>query len=111
MKYKISNERLKQLIFKLLNKELDRGKFRAWIDSYGYTDLGLDDEYGGLMVLVDEEEIKIYPALYRMVMVALGMNVFQMEDFLTNWATTELPKKMPLGKKYFLSDKFVDVLT
>jgi hypothetical protein len=27
------------------------------------------------------------------------------------WATTELPKKMPLGKKYFLSDKFVDIMT
>lgn len=55
MKYKISNERLKQLIFKLLNKELEeRGRFHSWVDSYAYTDLRVDDEYGGLMVLVDE---------------------------------------------------------
>lgn len=112
MKYKISNERLKQLIFKLLNKELEeRGRFHSWVDSYGYSDLRVDDEYGGLMVLVDEEEIKIYPALYRMVMDALGMDVYQLDDFLTYWATTELPKKMPLGKKYFLSNKYVDILS
>jgi hypothetical protein len=44
-------------------------------------------------------------------MEALGMNIYQIEEFLTMWATTELPKKMPLGKKYFLSDKFVEIMT
>jgi hypothetical protein len=111
MKYKISNERFKKFIFKLLNKELERGQFRAWIDSYGYTDLRINDEYDGLMVLVDVEEIKIYPALYKTIMVALGMDVYQLDDFLTAWATTELPKKIPLGKQYFYGDKFVDILT
>lgn len=42
---------------------------------------------------------------------SLGMDVYQLDDFLTNWATTELPKKMPLGKKYFLSNKYVDILS
>jgi hypothetical protein len=111
MKYKISNERFKELVFKLLNYELERGKFRSWIDSYGYMDLRVDDEYDGLMVLVDDEEIKLYPALYKTIMESLGMNIYQIETFLHLWATTELPKKMPLGKQYFLSDKIVDVLT
>ena len=110
MKYKISNERLKKLIFNLLNKELERGKFHAWLDSYGYSDLRKNDEYDGLMVLVDEEEIRIFPALYKTMMEALGMDVYQMEDFLTLWATTELPKKFPTGRKYFFGDKFVDVV-
>ena len=111
MKYKLSNEKFKKFIFKLINKELERGRFRSWVDSYGYTDLRIDDEYGGLMVLVDEEEIKIYPALYKTMMEALGMDIYQIEDFLHLWATTELPKKMPLGKGYFLSDKSVDIFS
>jgi len=110
MKYKISNERLKKLIFNLLNKELERGKFRAWIDSYGYVDLRKNDENDGLMVLVDDYDIRIFPALYKTMMQALGMDVYQMEDFLTLWATTELPKKFPLGRNYFFGDKFVDVI-
>ena len=111
MKYKLSNEKFRQLVFKLLNNELEQGRFRAWVDSYGYSNLRVNDEYDGLMVLVDDEEIKIYPALYQNIMEALGMNIYQIEDFLTMWATTELPKKMPLGKKYFLSDKSVEIMT
>jgi len=109
-KYKISNERFKKLIFNLLNKELERGRFRAWVDSYGYADVLKNDEHDGLMVVVNEEEIRLYPALYKMIMEALSMDVYQMDDFLTVWATTELPKKFPLGKRYFFGDKFVDVI-
>jgi len=111
MKYKLSNEKFRQLVFKLLNNELEQGRFRAWVDSYGYSNLRVNDEYDGLMVIVDDEEIKIYPALYQNIMEALGMNIYQIEEFLHMWSTTELPKKMPLGKKYFLSDKFVDIMT
>jgi hypothetical protein len=110
MKYKISNERFRKFLFNLLNKELEKGKFHSWIESYGYSNIGVDDEYNGLMVVADDEEIKIYPALYKTIMTYLGMDRYQIEDFLTMWATMELPKKVPLGKKYFTSDKFVDVI-
>ena len=110
MKYKISNERFKKFLFNLLDKELEKGRYYSWVGSYGYSNIGVDDEYDGLMVLVDDEDIKIYPALYKEIMTHLGMNVYQIEDFLTMWATTELPKKFPLGKKYFFGDKFVDVI-
>jgi len=111
MKYKLTNEKFRQLVFKLLNNELEQGRFGAWVGSYGYSNLRVNDEYDGLMVLVDDEDIRIYPALYQNIMEALGMNIYQIEEFLHMWATTELPKKMPLGKKYFLSDKFVDIMT
>ena len=111
MKYKLSNEKFRQLVFKLLNNELEQGRFGAWVGSYGYSNLRVNDEYDGLMVLVDDEDIRIYPALYQNIMEALGMNIYQIEEFLHMWATTELPKKMPLGKKYFLSDKFVEIMT
>jgi hypothetical protein len=110
MKYKISNDRLKQLVFNLLNKQLERGKYRSWLDSYGYVDLRKNDENDGLMVLVDDEEIRIFPALYKTIMLALGMNIYQMEDFLTLWATTELPKNFHLDRYRSFSDKFVDVI-
>jgi hypothetical protein len=109
MKFKISNKRFTEFIFKLLNEELKRGRFRNWEYHQGFFDITKDDEYNGAMVVVDEEEIKIYPALYKTMMDALGMNVYQLDDFLTLWATTELPKLMP-GKKFFFQDKFVDVI-
>jgi hypothetical protein len=110
MKYKISNERLTKLIFRLLNKELEHKKFRVFIDSYAFVDLTADDEHDGLMVLVDDEEIKLYPALYKTVMMVLGMDIYQFEPFLHSWASMELRNKMPLGKSYVLTNKYVDVI-
>ena len=110
MEYKISNEKFKKFIFKLLNKELENKKFRAFIDSYAFVDLTVNDEHDGLMVLVDEEEIKLYPALHKRLSNVLGMNTYQLEPFLHVWATMELPKKMPLGKSYFLSVKYVEII-
>lgn len=109
MKYKLSNERFKKLVFNLLNKELGRGRFRSWEYHQGFFDITKNDKYDGAMVLVDEEEIRIYPALYQTMMEALGMDVYQLDDFLTAWAYTELPKRMP-GKKFSYENKFVDIL-
>lgn len=110
MKYKLSNERLKKLIFKLLNKELERGRFRSWEYHQGFFDITKLDSYDGAMVLVDEEEIRIYPALYKTMMEALGMNVYQLDVFLTDWAYTELPKRMP-GRKFSYDNKYIDILS
>lgn len=110
MKYKLSNERFRQFIFKLLNKELERGRFRSWEYHQGFFDITKNDEYDGAMVLVDDEEIRIYPALYRTLMIALGMNVYQLDVFLTDWAYTELPKIMP-GRKFSYENKYVDILS
>lgn len=110
MKYKISDERFRKFIFKLLNKELEHKKFKVFIDSYAFVDITSDDEYDGCMVIIDDEEIRIYPPLYKRLSDALNMNVYQLEPFLHSWATTELPKLVPLGKSYSMSDKFVDVI-
>ena len=110
MKYKISDERFRKFIFKLLNKELEHKKFRTFIDSYAFVDITADDEHDGLMVLVDDEEIKLYPALHKRLSDALGINIYQLEPFLHSWAVTELPNQMPLGKRFFLSDKYIDVI-
>jgi len=110
MKYKISDERLRKFIFKLLNKELEHKKFRSFIDSYAFVDITADDEHDGLMVLVDDEEIRLYPALHKRLTDALGMNIYQLEPFLHSWAETELRNKMPLGKSYFLNNKYIDVI-
>lgn len=110
MKYKLSNERFKKLIFNLLNRELKRGRFRSWEYHQGFFDITKNDEYDGAMVLVDDEEIRIYPALYKTMMEALGMNVYQLDDFLTDWAYTELPKRMP-GRKFSYENKYVDILS
>lgn len=111
MKSNIKNESFVNFVFRMFNEELKKSKFRAYVGGHAFEreNPEADDKFEGLLILVDEDEVKIYPSFYKSIMKIFGLSITEVIILLEKWANTELPKKMVLSKKYFKKNEHKEV--